>query len=428
MSKNWTDKLPDLLEGYTEAEPEGLWDAVQAGMPAEKRRVAAVWWFAGAAALLAAAAIAAIVILRPSTPETPVVAPVVIADSGDDELIVSAPEEFAPQTVPSSPRIVPAQEIPTETEPLVDEPEPTVDESAEPIIDTSEPIIDTAEPVADTAEPIVDEIVPVDEQIPAPVDEVTTPEPPVPPTIIDTTPQDTKPVRHLPKLKPRVQVLFAFASQGQSASATTTGIGIPSNPGFIQGMMETKATGSTGSLSMLGRNKASTTDALHRQTARLSLGLKVDLDEHWGIQTGLVSSTLESQFNSTAGNLRSWTSRTMKYLGIPLYGCYNVFELGPLGMYLNAGPMYEFSTGTHTDTESIAGGRSAGKESDDTLVDDSKWSMNAGAAFQYRVRKHGAFYVQPGVSYYFKDKSPLETIYTEHPALFNLTFGYKFEF
>ena len=418
MSKNWTDKLPDLLEGYTEAEPEGLWDAVQAGMPAAKRRVAAVWWFAGAAALLAAAAIAAIVILRPSTPETPVVAPVVIADSGDDELIVSAPEELAPQTVPSSPRIVPAQEIPAETDPIIDEPEPVVDE----------PIIDTTEPVVDSTEPVVDETVPVEDETPAPVDEVTSPEPPVPPSIIDTTPQDTKPVRHLPKLKPRVQVLFAFASQGQSASATTTGIGIPSNPGFIQGMMDTKATGAAGNLSMLGRNKASTTDALHSQTARLSLGLKVDLNERWGIQTGLVSSTLESQFNSTAGSIQSTTSRTMKYLGIPLYGCYNVFELGRLGMYLNAGPMYEFSTRTHTDTESFAGGRSTGKDSDETLVDDRKWSMNAGAAFQYRIRPHGALYVQPGVSYYFKGNSALETVYTEHPAQFNLTFGYKFEF
>ncbi|MBO7071390.1 MAG: outer membrane beta-barrel protein [Bacteroidales bacterium] len=418
MSNKWTDKLPGLMEGFTEAEPEGLWDAVQAGMPAPKRRVAAVWWISGAAALAAAAAIAAIVLLRPSTPDVPVVAPVIVADSGDDELIVSAPEELAPRTVPSRERIVPAQEIPVETEELE-----TVDES-EPIIGNTELIIDTVEPVTDTTEPVTDTTEPVTDTI----------EEPVPPSVIDTPSLNTrpadKPVRHLPKLNPRVHVLFALSSPGQSVSATTNGIGIPSNPGFIQGMMDTKATGTGSSvnLSMLGRNKASTTDAFHSQTARLALGLKVDLNERWGIQTGVVSSTLESRFNSTAGSLQSITSRTMKYLGIPLFGCYNVFELGKLGMCLNAGPMYEFSTSTRTDTESFAGGHRTGKESDYDLLDDRKWSMNAGAAFQYRVRPHGALYVQPGVSYYFKDKSPLETVYTEHPAQFNLTFGYKFEF
>ena len=57
MSKNnWTDQLPELFEGYTEAEPEGLWDAVQGAMaPKQKKAAAAAWWWYGAAALAAAA-------------------------------------------------------------------------------------------------------------------------------------------------------------------------------------------------------------------------------------------------------------------------------------------------------------------------------------------------------------------------------------
>ena len=432
MSKKWTDRLPDLMEGFTEAEPEGLWDAVRAGMPATKRRVATVWWITGAAALLAAAAIAAIVLLRPSTPKVPVVAPVIVADSGDDELIVSAPEELAPQIVPSSPRIVPAQEYTVETETVVDETEPEPGMN-EPVADENpapEEVIDQNLPEqAEQSEQTEQPMQPEEPEQPIQSEEPV--QPALPPVI---GPQNTlpsqPPVRHLPKLNPRVQVMFAFASPGQDASTTTTGIGLPSNPGFIQGAAATKATGTAASvnLSMLGRNKTSTTDAYHRQSSRLSVGIKVDLDERWGIQTGLVSSTLESQFNSTAGSLKSNTSRTMKYLGIPLFGCYNVFEAGKLGMYVNAGPMYEFSTRTNTNTKTYAGTRQTGGEEDDTLYDDKKWSMNAGAAFQYRIRKHGALYVQPGVSYYFKDKSPLETVYTEHPAQFNLTFGYKFEF
>ena len=56
--KDWTDQLPELFEGYTEAEPEGLWDAVQGAMAPKSKKAAAAWWWYGAAALAAAACVA----------------------------------------------------------------------------------------------------------------------------------------------------------------------------------------------------------------------------------------------------------------------------------------------------------------------------------------------------------------------------------
>ena len=60
-NKDWTDKLPELFEGYTEAEPDGLWDAVRAGIEPKKKRAFGALWYAGV--LLAAAAVAAIALL-----------------------------------------------------------------------------------------------------------------------------------------------------------------------------------------------------------------------------------------------------------------------------------------------------------------------------------------------------------------------------
>ena len=89
---DWTDRLPELLEGYTEAEPEGLWDAVWAGIEPKKRRIAAAWWYSGGA-LLAAAAIVAVVLLwpvRPSTDVSLVPGDVVAEAQADGEVLPSS--------------------------------------------------------------------------------------------------------------------------------------------------------------------------------------------------------------------------------------------------------------------------------------------------------------------------------------------------
>ena len=65
MSKKWTESLPTLLEGFEEAAPEGLWDAVQAGL-SPKRRVAAGWWYAAGGLLAAAAVVLAVFLWKPS--------------------------------------------------------------------------------------------------------------------------------------------------------------------------------------------------------------------------------------------------------------------------------------------------------------------------------------------------------------------------
>lgn len=234
--------------------------------------------------------------------------------------------------------------------------------------------------------------------------------------------------------KPTTRVQAGFTATGffsQIASNSTTGVGVPANPGSrLSFMPMTKASGTPGvnysaGPSMLSRNKASTTDASHSQSAKLAVTLKVNLDYRWGIETGIVSSTLKSEFNTMVGSSRTFTDRTITYLGIPLFATYNVFEWHRLSMYLSAGPMYEFTTRTNLESRSYVGGSLTESNFDNTLYEDSKWSVNASAGLQLRVFDHGALFVQPGVSYHFKDDSALETFYTEHPASYNVTFGYR---
>lgn len=423
-NKDWTDKLPELLEGFTEAEPEGLWDAVASGIQPKKKRVIPFWWYVAGAAV-AAAAIAAVAIFQPAAPSTDeIIAPVpgipVIADVEDTPQVDLPGSDLVPRSVPRRSRI--------DTPPVANEEEAIVD-----IVVPDEIIEDVPEDVIEDTPVDVVEVVPEDvaDVVPEETAEDNTPDKPVVdfPDVAVIEPITEKVRRPL-----SVQFLLGLNGHSQQPVASrTTGIGIPSVPGYRASMVpDTKAVGKDMSVAaaMLSRNKPSTTDAVHTQSARWSLGFLVGLDNHWGVETGIISTTLNSTFNTTSGSGRSTTTRDVTYTGIPLYVRYSVLNWNKIGLYVNAGPMYEFTSRTREETLSYIGNESnaTNKEVSNTLYSDRKWSLNAGAGLQLQVLPHGALYVQPGVSYHFPDNSALQTYYTEHPFSFNITFGYRFYF
>lgn len=228
----------------------------------------------------------------------------------------------------------------------------------------------------------------------------------------------------------RVQVGMSTTGYFAQASSVSSGVGIPSSPGVRSGLATKSSDLNAQTVFnpyMASRNKPSSTEARHAQDMRISLALKVNLDYRWGIETGIVSSTISSSFLTSVGNTRSTLERSINYVGIPLYLCYNLLEWKRFGMYLSAGPMYEFSTGTNTSTTTSIG-TSRTRNDDHERYKDDKWSLNANAGMQMRVFNRSAIFVQPGFSYHFKDDSSLETFYTEHPAAFNITFGYRLLF
>ena len=456
-NKDWTDKLPDLLDGYEEAQPEGLWDAVQAGLAlgaapdasgAEPRRrhVIAAWWYAGGA-LLAAAAITAVFFLHR---QSMVIVPSATTASLERQLIT-------PENVPSSvktPQI--PDKTPSEVPPSVKMPEITdgTPEPAPSSVITPEITDGTTEPAPSSV--ITPEITDKTPE-PAPSSVITpeitdgTPEPapssvkmpeitdgttePAPSSV--KTPEITDGTTGIPRRVRSLKVQIGLSTTGyfgQIAMNTTAGVGFPESPGIRPGALQatkansTTAATTTGVPKMLSRNKASTTDATHAQSLRTALGLAIDITDRWGVESGIVTSTLTSHFNTAAGDSREFTTRTMIYRGIPLYLRYNALNWQRFRLYLNAGPMYEYSARTSTNKDTYMGSKETGRDVDHTNIHDSIWSLNAGAGMQVRIFKHGALYVLPGVSYHFPSGSSVENFYTEHPLSFSVTFGYNFLF
>ena len=388
--KDWIDQLPELLEGYTEAEPEGLWDAVRSAMEPERRRRVGAWWFALGTA--AAAAVAAIIFIRSAAPSEEVS----IASGDLVAEVVAEPE------TPIIAEETSSQEQENEEQPS-EEPEAPI--AQEEIV--SDVVLEETAP----QEPVSEEVIP-EKKEPAPEEKI--------------EPAPEKTVTELKKSRrqvPRIQVGVSRTGYlAQAAVSTTSGVGIPS-------FAVTKADGTTApGLSMLSRNKTSTTEGTHTQSARLSLTLRVNLTSRWGVETGLVSSTLDSRFSTTVGNSLSETTRSIDYLGIPVYITYNLLEWKSLGLYLCGGPMYEFSVGTSTESRTYIGGTLTGSDVDNSPINDRQLSLNAAAGVQLKLFRRGALFLQGGGSYHFTHDDSPESFYTERPFSPNLTVGYRFLF
>ena len=433
MGKNWTDRLPDLLQDYQEAPPEGLWDAVNSGMVSRKRRIpAAVWYVAGG--LAAAAAVALLLFLRPTAP-----VPSVTVVPGDLAAVTPAPVIPDPvipypETVPATPVIPGSRRV----SPLAKS-DKDVPENGTPPAKTGQNDGDVPENGTPSSpeQEIADQIGPDDmpEQViigpdDTPAQEIdgqvgqNGPDDVLEPEIIgpEDVPATILPGKDRESHALRIRVTLASSGVQQHASAPMEGYGLPS-------AIITKAGGEQDApdYRMLGRNKPSTTDARYSRLPRWALGVNIGLPYRFSLETGLVLSPLRTTAAAEVGNYHYETRTDQYYLGIPLHLQYSFWEGRRLGVYVSGGPMYQFSVATRarTTTTPLSGGNTQTIAEDKTLCRDALWSADLALGLQFRLFRRSALFVQPGVTWYFPVPEAPESLYTEHRTAFELTFGYR---
>lgn len=427
--RDWTEGLPELFEGYTESEPAGLWSAVRAGVVAGRRRVAA-WWYAGGALLAAAAVVALVVLFRPAADPS-----VVNVSTGDlvAEDVTSEAAEEAP--------VAAADGIGSETAATLGTNSPKIDRFSGAPVNNLNAGVERSETVSDpipSAAP--------NPSVPAVSDGASAAE-----TIADTeTPesvsgngQTTVPLEREPwkprqpreRQRARIKIqagvyggaLMAqnISQSGQQAAHVASMMG--SAPAIQTKSMSGGAT--TFNPSIINRNKPSTTESNHRQSARFGAGIKVNFLPRWGVETGIVGTTLNSSWETTTGNSVQTIEQEMHYLGIPLFVHFNALEREGLSLYLAAGPMYEFTNETSETWSTRLNGKLVSSAADQSLQKDSRWSANIAAGLQLEFMENNAIYIQPGFSYHFPHRNvdglDLQNYYTAKPAAFNLTIGYR---
>ena len=170
------------------------------------------------------------------------------------------------------------------------------------------------------------------------------------------------------------------------------------------------------------------TQVKHHQPITFGLTLRYNLNDRWNVSSGLTYSLLTSELYSGSGNYYYDDLQTLHYIGIPVNIAYTFWQNNKLSTYVSTGGLVE---------KNVAGRLTSNYYLDNQLEVTTKekirskelqWSVNAAMGLGYQISNNITLYAEPGISYYFKNNSELETIYKENPLHFNLRLGLWFTF
>ena len=402
MSDKWNDKLRRQMAEYTETPPEGLWEGIEEGL--QKRRAAAFpWWWALAGA--AAAVLAVLLLWRPGAVEPQLATDAVaeaVPDSREDAVVPTV--SATPQTVNNI--NVLHSSLPSEP-PELAEPAPAEPELAEPV---------PSEPVPSEPDDVESVIIPKEAERPAADEERQA-------GVQNPVQKMQYPAERRDAPARLVTIsLIAGGVPGGGTSSTYTS--------YAMSTVRSAAASPTkkAPVALLSRNKPTENDVRHSIAFRAGAMFSIPVGRHWDVETGLQLSNLLTRTTSTTGNMSTVTSRTLSYVGLPVYAVYTPFRFGNGAVYASAGPMLEYGFRSSGTIDNYISDSNVGSESFNTRISDLVWSLNLNAGVQWLIGGVGGLFLQPGLSWYIPGQNKEETFYTEHPLSFALSAGFRFTF
>jgi len=104
---------------------------------------------------------------------------------------------------------------------------------------------------------------------------------------------------------------------------------------------------------------------------------------------------------------------------------YSLWSPGRFNVYLSAGGEVEKVVKGTQSVMTVASNVADKEEQMDVSEKPWQLSVTGSAGVQFSVTKLFSIYAEPGVAYYFDNKSALPTIYQEKPFNFNLNMGLR---
>lgn len=170
------------------------------------------------------------------------------------------------------------------------------------------------------------------------------------------------------------------------------------------------------------------TDIKHRLPIRAGVSFTYNFNERFGIETGLSYTNLISDVREGSESHFYTGEQKLHYIGIPLNLKYRIFSWKRFDLYASTGALAEKCVSAKLDKDFILDHQKKGSESENLSEKPMQWSVNASAGVQCNLVNSMSIFVEPGISYYFNDRTNIQTIYKEKPLIFNLNLGIRFTF
>ena len=171
-----------------------------------------------------------------------------------------------------------------------------------------------------------------------------------------------------------------------------------------------------------GQNKM-VKKANHRQPITLGVSVALPLSSKMSVETGLMYSHHYSELAYEVGNISHDIKQHLNFVGIPLNLNYRLWQRHNTSVYVSGGGsvekmVYGKQKERYDGTETTIANKVEMKE--------LQWALSARFGAAYKLTKGVSFYLEPGVTYHFGNKSDLQTIYSDRPVSFQLKAGLRF--
>lgn len=213
-------------------------------------------------------------------------------------------------------------------------------------------------------------------------------------------------------------------------------------PGAVsrQSFPESVAVGSIGSdyvdwadnpmlgILLFNQGKSTRREVKHRLPVRVGFSFAYNINDRWGLESGVTYTNLTSDIKEGGESNYLEGEQRLHYIGIPINLKYRIMSWRKLDLYASAGVLAEKCISAKLTKEFVIDNRGKSIETESMPDKPMQWSLNSAIGVQYTVFHSMGVFVEPGISYYFDDGTPVQTIYKDKPLNFNLNLGIRITF
>ena len=198
----------------------------------------------------------------------------------------------------------------------------------------------------------------------------------------------------------------------------------------IHGFSETRADfpDSQGYADVMQSNSSNEISSTVKNWQPIQVGVSVaySFTDRLSIESGLTYSCLVSELSSGTPSGNYDIRQTLHYIGLPLALRYDFLKIKGFSLYASAGGQMEKCVAGKTRTDYFVDGKKVSSENGRIMVEPLQWSVNAYVGAQYSFNRLVGLYIEPGAAYYFRNSSPVNCIYSERPFNFSFRAGLRF--